>query len=327
MSEHEFVEKPFDYIPFATRVQKDPPAGHHHFAADLLTGYLTGTITVLTPLHIASGSIELTKQVAPQFAPATPLIKAFVRSGGVRVIPGSTLKGCVRSVFEAITPSTVGKVGRRVRLPNRDLEEPSKLARNKNAARNLLPPAQNLLSPADRLFGVMDYLGPVQFCDAQQVGNAVELVRLPALFSPRSTAVKGRKFYKHGNPAAGKTPIEAIPVGGSFTFRCEFANLTAAELGALLIAMGKGEPAFNLKLGGGKPVCYGSIGIQLAGIYVYENIVEAYLSWETGIKMLDVKPLVDAALANDKLILRPQLSKLAETLTFTTERNAPSGNY
>jgi hypothetical protein len=164
------------------------------------------------------------------------------------------------------------------------------------------------------------------FCLGRLLGYSLN--RLSQNFQPpRLLAIHIEPFYQHGKPATGNTPIEAVPAGGRFTFRCEFANLTEAELGGLLIAMGMGEPAFTLKFGGGKPAGYGSIAIQLAGIYVHANIVEEYLAWETSTKTLEVKPLVAAALADDTLILRPQLNMLAETLRYTTGRNAPAGNY
>lgn len=327
MSEQEFVEKPFAYIPFAERVRKRPPAGHDRFVADLRTGYLAGTIEVLTPLHIGAGTTELTKRVAPQYASHMPLVKAFVRSNGQRIIPGSTLKGAVRSIVEAITPSTVGKVGFRVRLPNRDLEEPRSLKRENRAARNLEPPAQNPLSPADRLFGVMDYLGPVQFSDAPQEGDAVEITPMPPLYSPQETQVKGRKFYKHGKPATGGTPVETIPVGTQLPLRCDFTNLTNAEVGLLLLALGQGAPPFHLKIGGNKPSCYGSIGITISGVHVHADVVAAYLHWETEEEQLDIQALVAAALAEEGLVLQPQLQRLAETLTYPNNRDCPEGNY
>lgn len=313
--------KPFDYVPFADRVEKAPPAGHHHYDPELLTGYLAGEIVVLTPLHVASGGIELTERAAPQFARQSPLIKAFVRSGGVRVIPGSTLKGAVRSVVEAITPSTVGKVDRRTGVPQA-LEEPRGIKKDR-------PPENNPLSPADRMFGVMDYLGPVQFSDASQIGDAVVLVEQPSLFAPRTRGpVKGRKFYKHGRPARGNVPVEAVPPeGGRFVWRCDFSNLSAAELGVLLIALGQGDPPLHLKLGGGKPACYGSVRVQLAEICVRSDVVGDYLSWE-GTETADEPGVyVQAALEQKGFVLRPQWQKLSEILKWPSQRDCPSEAY
>jgi len=318
------VEKPFDYIPFAqsdeVKAAKAPPAGHHRYDPTLCTGYLTGEISVLTPVHVASGTLELTKRVAPNLAPATPLIKGFVRSGGVRVIPGSTLKGAVRSVVEAITPSTVGKVGRQTNIPP-FLREPTGV--NKDKA-----PAQNPLSPADRLFGVMDYLGQVCFSDARQLGDAAVLIRMPSLFAPRTQGpARGRKFYKHGRPATGNTPVEAVPVNGRFAFRCDFENLSEAELGVLLLALGQGEPALHLKLGGGKPACYGSVRITVEHLQLRRNMVEDYLNWEGNEQEATAATYINVALADEKLLLAEQLRRLQQTLRYPNDRDCPTGNY
>jgi len=206
-----------------------------------------------------------------------------------------------------------------VRLPHSDLEEQRKLNRENRAARSLKSPEQNKLSPADRLFGVMDYLGPVQFWDAKQVGNEVTLVKMPSFFPPRDRKVKGRKFYKHGQPVKGKTPVEAVPVGEKFRFRCDFSNLSEAEVGLLVIALGQGEPGFNLKLGGGKSVGYGTVGVDIEGVWVYEHSADAYLNWDYVENVLDVEKLVESTLAEYGLILTSLLDKLANILDYSTK--------
>lgn len=313
--------KPFEYIAFADRIEKASPAGHQRYDPNLLTGYLKGEIIVLTPLHVASGGIELTERAAPKFAKQFPLIKAFVRSSGVRVIPGSTLKGAVRSVVEAITPSTVGKVDRRTAVP-RGLEEPRRINKDQ-------PPQSNPLSPADRMFGVMDYLGPVQFSDAPQIGDAVVLVEHPSLFAPRMQApAKGRKFYKHGRPAKGNVPTEAVPPnGGRFAWRCDFSNLSEAELGVILIALGLGEPKLHLKIGGGKPACYGSVLFKLAELRLRNDVVGDYLSWDGTETTTEPGRYVEAALAQKGFVLRPQLQQLSQVLKWPNDRDCPSGVY
>ncbi len=320
--------KPFDYIPFARQVEKQTPAGHDRYDPTLLTGYVQGEIVVLTPLYVASGTLELTKRVAAQFTAATPLIKAFVRSGGVRVIPGSTLKGAVRSVIEAITPSTVGKVGRRTQIPS-FLREPGSGSRHEsNGVDKKKAPVANQLSPADRLFGVMDYLGQVRFSDGRQIDDLVELIRVPSLFAPRAQGpALGRKFYKHGRPAQGNTPCEAAPINSRFGFRCDFDNLTDAELGVLLIALGQGEPALHLKLGGGKPACYGSVRIDVTALKLRRAIVEDYLDWEGTEADVAPAPLIATALADRQLVLAQQLQQLQETLKYPNDRDCPAGNY
>lgn len=328
MNREPAAPKPFDYIPFAREVKKAAPAGHQRFDPERYTGFLTGDIVVLTPVHVGSGILELTKRVAPNLAMATPLIKGFVRSGGVRVIPGSTLKGAVRSVVEAITPSTVGKVGRRTRVPAYLQEPGTGRGREANGVDKNKPVEQNPLSPADRMFGVMDYLGQVRFSDARQIGNVVILVEMPTLHKPNTEdEVRGRKFYKHGQPAKGNTPCEAVPEKARFELRCDFDNLRAGELGALLLALGQGEPGLYLKLGSGKPVCYGSVQIDLKQLILRRQIVADYLDWAGTEEAGAPTEFVAAALADPQLILPEQLHELRQTLKYPNERNCPPGIY
>jgi hypothetical protein len=174
----------------------------------------------------------------------------------------------------------------------------------------------------------MDYLGQVAFADARQVGQEVVLVQVPSLFAPRGQGpARGRKFYKHGRPASGNTPTEAVPANGKFALRCDFENLTAAELGVLLIALGQGDPALHLKLGGGKPACYGSVRIAGLTLHLRRAIQDDYLAWEGTEAQAEPGEFVAAALADEQLLLRAQLAQLGETLKYPNDRDCPPGNY
>ena len=138
--------------------------------------------------------------------------------------------------------------------------------------------------------------------------------------------MRGRKFYKHGRPAAGNTPTEAVPAGGRFSFRCDFENLSAAELGVLLIALGQGDPPLHLKLGGGKPACYGSVAFREVGLWL-RPVQESYLTWEDADREAEPGAYVQAAQADGRLLLQEQLRALAETLRYPNDRECPEGNY
>lgn len=305
------ASKPFRYIPFANRCERKTPAGHDTYAAGLLSGEITGAIVALTPLHVASGGIELMEKVDWRLAQKTPLIKAFVRSGGKRVIPGSSLKGSMRAIVEAITPSCVAKTGRGTRTPG-GLGECRE---------------QGKLCPACRIFGALGYLGQVQFSDAEQVGNAVEITQVPGLFAPRTRGeVRGRKFYKHGTPTTGNTPTEAVPVDTRFEFSVRFENLLPEELGVLLIALGQGAPALHPKLGGGKPACYGSAEFRDLQVSLAAGR-EAWISLEAPSQLGNVADYVSAALAARDLVLQEQLNFLAKSLEYPGKGPCPTGVY
>jgi len=307
--------KPYDFVPLPDRVERAKSAGHDSFKRGLLTGTIVGELVALTPVHVASGNVELTGNNR------IPLVKAHFRAGGKIAIPGSSLKGAVRSIVEAITRSCVRVQSRTLRdkLP-RGFEpcEP----RDGNA----------LLCPACRLFGAMGYQGQVRFLDASLIQGKLTTMFTPSLFAPRTYArvyydcsgtVKGRKFYFHGQPAKGNVPLEVCDVGSRFRLRVDFANLTDAELGVLLTALGQGNPPFALKLGGAKPACCGSIEVEIESVETWDIAGDA-LSFESSVDKADCNRLVNEAKA---LLVRANLERLHSILSKDSQRSCPSQSY
>jgi CRISPR/Cas system CSM-associated protein Csm3 (group 7 of RAMP superfamily) len=282
-------------------------------------GVLRGRLVVQTPLHVWSGQIGLTGRND------LPLVKSHVMIAGRPVVPGSSFKGAVRSIVEAITRSCV----RITRAQRRQLPGGADGCRKRDA-----------LCLACRMFGALDFQGHIRFSDATLgSGWALTIVEIPALYGPRSREqlyyqdneqVVGRKFYQHGRPAYGDTPLEACPVNAELDFTLYFDNLTPGELGVLLVALGQGDgqwfPRLWPKLGGGKPVCYGSVEIQVDELRVEEAGAAAYATY-------DAPPPLSAAgwsiylQAASELILSEQLHKLASILQPETDRDCPDRNY
>jgi CRISPR/Cas system CSM-associated protein Csm3 (group 7 of RAMP superfamily) len=293
---------------------REHPAGHHRYKDGAVSGTLRGEIHVLSPVHVASGTLEM------QADPESPLYKAHVRSGGRVVIPGSTLKGAVRSVVEAISASCV-----RITRVRRD-----QLPRGAEGCRS-----EKKLCVACRMFGSLGYQGQVRFTDAllrQEYRTA--LTYMPSLYAPRTRAggvyvergqIKGRKFYHHGQPAMGNVPVEVCPTGSDLDFTLHFDNLAPAEVGLLLTALGLGDPPLVLKLGGGKPTCYGSMRVNLSGLEIFENMRTAYADYDLS-KAASSDP-ADYLSAARELIRSKQLRELAELLKVDTGRQCPDGNY
>src|SRR5579884_3442398 len=91
------LPKPYAFVPFAPAgAVTVAPIGHDRYQEELLTGSIQGTLVALSPLHVASGSIELT-------GGQPSLVKAHFRCGDRPAIPGSSLKGAIRSIVEAIS--------------------------------------------------------------------------------------------------------------------------------------------------------------------------------------------------------------------------------
>jgi CRISPR/Cas system CSM-associated protein Csm3 (group 7 of RAMP superfamily) len=291
---------------------RERPAGHDRYRH--ISGTLHGEIRALSPVHVASGTVERQRD------PDAPLYKAHTRSGGRVVIPGSTLKGVVRSVVEAISASCV----RITRVRRNQLPKGAQGCRDKKN-----------LCVACRMFGSLGYQGQVRFTDAVlRRGQRTALARIPALYAPRTRAggvyvargqIKGRKFYRHGQPAAGNVPVEVCPNGSTLDFTLHFDNLTSAQLGLLLTGLGVGDPPLVLKLGGGKPTCYGSVRFILDRLEILEDMKAAYEDYDTD-QVTSRDPAAHLAAAQ-ALIRRERLNELAELLKVNTDRQCPEGNY
>ena len=142
-----------------------------------------GTIEALSPIHIGSGIIDLGQDVE--------LIKTAVRTSGNVVIPGSSLKGAIRSVVEAISESCVCKVSGRIRraVP-RDFAE----CRQKER-----------LCVACRIFGAMGFHGNVAIQDAPQIEGEIVTKLVPELYAPgRYQHVKCKTYRDASFTCTGK---------------------------------------------------------------------------------------------------------------------------
>lgn len=308
--------KPYDFVEFPKdKIRTSEPYGHQIYRPESLSGQIEGFIIARSPVHVASGLLE------PREDRQYPLVKACVRSKGKPILPGSSLKGCIRSITEALTHSYLPVVGRdsrdfsELQLPRiRSREKPEKI------------------DPASQLFGTLNYQGLVYFHDAVLLEGQTTVVPSVQLFRPRAEArpiyrdgnrPRGRKFYQHGKLAKGNLPLEACPEGSRFALRVTFENLKPADLGLLLTALGHGNTQFWPKLGGHKPACLGTIEFQDLQIRVLEQ-QESYSSFELQYREVDTTTLIDAA---QSLVLSTQLGQLAEILRWPNDRQCPDGVY
>jgi CRISPR/Cas system CSM-associated protein Csm3 (group 7 of RAMP superfamily) len=310
---YEFVAPPADRQP-----ERRAPIGHDAIRPNLLTGRIELAIEALSPVHVASGLRMLTNEAR------RPLVRELVRVGGVPVVPGSSLKGCVRAVVEASSRSCF----RATRA--RELPLGFEGCRSKDN-----------LCVACRMFGAQDFQGLLRFGDMTLKGDphaGVEIATVPQFFQPRTreltylekgprgAIVRGRKFYMHGaRQASGDGPIEVCKAGSRFKGALDFANLDRAQLGLVLIALGQDpKHPFALKLGGAKPACYGSVRVHITTIALSDRT--RFLEWDAPADAAgDLGLYVDTA--HSILVLGDQLDALAEVLKWPNERVCPAGNY
>lgn len=238
-------------------------------------GYLDCRLETLTPLFIGGNVIEEQQE--------HKRVDNLLRDGKP-FIPGTSLKGAIRSVAEAAANSCLAMVGRD---PLNKTPEPFQPCRDRG---NLCVTCQ--LFGAGR--GAM-LTGKVSIGDGLPV--QVEdggWVTLPPLMVPKSYhaiwyspdgKIAGRKFYYHQpgvKPASvtksrfNKT-VHLIGTGSVFAFRVKFWGLNQEELGLLAYALFL-EPELRHKLGMGKPVGLGSVVISPEAVQI-EEAADRYRAW------------------------------------------------
>jgi CRISPR/Cas system CSM-associated protein Csm3 (group 7 of RAMP superfamily) len=257
-------EKPYDFVPFPKeRPYREKGAGQDKLDARLLSGTLELTLRTLTPVHVGLGYSDFVTAGNQEYLAALQASKPVREADAVRrryLIPGSSLKGAVRSIVEAITRSCI------------------RITQGKH--RPYIPQGYGGCMSVDdlciacRLFGAQDYQGHVSFEDAVAPKGSLVLLGTPLLWTParggrglpprylERDRAKGRKFYRHARPPSGVDPRACIKSGAELPLRIHFLNLSEAELGVLLTALGQHpDHRFPIKLGGGKPVGLGSVQV------------------------------------------------------------------
>jgi len=248
--------KTYDFISLPDSVIRQKVPGHNLLKHDLYTGTLEFVLRTLTPVFVSSGQPALSESLGMNQG---GVIQAHYRIGDQIAIPGSSLKGAVRSVAEAVSASCLNIT----RASHRDLPDAFNIGCTTDAA-----------CTACILFGMSGrgreaYSGHVHFHDAVLQKGRTRLFRMPALFRPRpessfyrkpSRKFKGRKFYKHYRPNEDRRGVEseAILPDSLLAGKIEFTNLTESQLGLVFYSMGCGT-RIQLKLGGGKPKGLGSL--------------------------------------------------------------------
>ncbi len=324
--------KPYELISLPREApQRNRPAGQERFIGDRLSGKIALRLTVKTSAFVASGVVAMGSDLSSQ-RKDIPLIKTSVQRDQRLIVPGSSLKGVVRSAYEAITASCLCKT---------------------RADRNAIPDGyrecgnKNELCPACQVFGAMNWQGLIRFADAIATDTRLSIGFMPSLYAPRKQRqayytngkVAGRKFYYHAIRAVDKGQQRGIAVqqaAKEFTLTTQvyFANLTRAELGTLLIVLGQDKPdnAIALKVGGGKPVGMGTMEVEVTEISLLGNWRDRYSSYQSQPESLESSKLQQfmqqAIQSAHQHLVKPQhLQQLRDVLRWPTDRQPPEGMY
>src|SRR3989337_19934 len=157
-------------------VQQEPiQSGHVHLDENRLTGRLEAELVARQPLHVGSGMLLPPEELG--LKTDFPLIKAFFRSGKRLLIPGTSIKGALRSLVEIYTASCApGTRGERACIFNMNAGKIS-------------------LCPACRIFGALGYQGAVHFSDGIFLkGTRHKVIEIPPQYEPRQHAGM-RRYY------------------------------------------------------------------------------------------------------------------------------------
>lgn len=313
---------PFVWVPIPSGAPKrSAPQYHHAFSG--LTGKLELTITVESDyLFVGSGEFD-----AGAKGDGPDVWSTFFRRNGQICIPGTSIKGAIRAIVEAISNSCVSQKKR-----DEKLDDAHAACRDANS-----------LCPACRLFGVTGYRGRVHFSDALPEGQVPtpEVIKIAELWGPRLS--RGRKFYQvkkvaslpDRRPQKGFHFVEAVPKGTRFHTVLHFENLTEEELGLLLYALGwepQGEKlvvAFSPKLGGAKPRCFGAVRFGYGKLTLWEGQSGRIPSFKTvapGEVSKRLVQLMNRARQSGLLHL-PSWETLKKGMREQEDATCPSGAY
>ena len=258
-------EKPYDFVPFPKRrPDRKKGAGQDKLNPCLLSGTLELTLRTLTPVHVGSGYSDFIKAGNQEYLAALQAFKPVREADAVRrryLIPGSSIKGAVRSLVEAITRSCIRITQSRHR---------PYIPQGYGGCMSV-----NDLCIACRLFGAQDYQGHVSFEDAVAPKGSLVLLGTPLLWTPARGGrglppryldrdrAKGRKFYRHARPPSGVDPRACIKSGAELP-QCgeQYAQFRLAEVEEV-DAQGQFRAAFDA--GARVSACWGAcVAVELA---------------------------------------------------------------
>lgn len=330
--------KPFGKVVITRSKKLRPVTPHDRFAvadapqdgdapARAYTGKLAYVLRALEPLHIGSGVYDLDEKNEPT--------RGLLTVAGKPVVPGSSLKGVVRSIAEALSDSCVRLTSRSVepRLTKGDDVKGCRLATRKEGIPKLCVCCS--------LFGGLGYFGRVSFSDAPLTRGTVGTHHIRSPYPPRDSGgsykdpqgrYNGRKFYYHGIPTAAVEttgePYRVVRKGGEFAGVCAFTSLSAAEFCLLLVAMGILDD-FMIKVGGGKQAMLGTVEVMPTRL----ELLDAKASFEDfdgGVEVVEsdiVTYLLDAVGSHNGLINEDALDQLMQIWEYPSNHHAPTGVY
>lgn len=247
----------------ASPARKQAPPGHGEWAEGRLTGLLTFRYSTPEGQFVSPGTGRL---VLADLDGEPIVALEAARSMGKPVLPGTGIKGAVRSLYELTSSSCNpfhGGCGMRQRSFAADPLEP--------------------VCEACSLFGCPGWMGRISFEDARPAGEVtvgVEKVIAPFEPNPEKTGGDFRLYDLMPGDAAssdrGQPPkrVAREVFRGEFTGTLTFRNVSALELGRVLTCLGwrpEGPPRFLMRLGGAKYEGRGAVEVTPIGLSLVDR--------------------------------------------------------
>ena len=234
----------------AGSIRRRSPRPHDRWDPGLLTGTLRLRLKTLADQYVSPGTGRLALTAA---AGGEEIVaQEAARAAGTPVLPGSGIKGAVRTLFEMLSFSCDP-------FSRQDRCRPDSCC------------------DACAVFGLMGYSGNLSFGDAAPAGAVrVEVQKIPIPWKPDPAKTPGefrlydlREATFLGKGRKTPEPQEKVLARevytGTFECRMSFTNLAAEELGRVLLAMGLAPDLsmrFPLRLGGVKYDGKGAVEVR-----------------------------------------------------------------
>lgn len=298
------------------KINREDPS--NYYKGELISGFINCELVTKTPLFIPDiENIVYDKSTKHnQYR--------FYKINGDYIIPGSSIRGTIRSIYEIITNSCMSTIDGKERVKNNEVFDPVVKPCNN----------RNKLCKTCMLFGMVgdtSYGSRVRFTDAKAssyINSSMDMVTLKELSSPKisylpfyfkndrdskSLKISGRKLYWHQPKAADNSSVystnkknnrnitaeQLLKVGEKFQFKVFFDRITKEQLSNLLWALTLGENSKNSKychkIGHGKPIGLGSCKITVESIYK-----RTYYNDEYKLESIDANEMISKAIICSK---------------------------
>jgi hypothetical protein len=171
--ETSYSNKPYVFVPLADKALRRKQLDQRFLlSSGTRAGKLNVTVECMTPLHFGSGKLEFDEG-------AHRFVYSLLRESGKTALPGSSFKGMLRSVFEAVTASCI------INAPRALMDRIGGLSPCTSASG---------LCPACSVFGRLSYKGKLIvssfYTDAEPIRLAIPMLERPFKTYPRPTDSK-----------------------------------------------------------------------------------------------------------------------------------------